>query len=63
MAEKLAMHGGNRAVPEGFIKPWPHLMEADREAVQEVLATEKITEQQQIQADGVAQEWAEYMGV
>jgi dTDP-4-amino-4,6-dideoxygalactose transaminase len=63
MAEKLAMHGGSRAVPEGLIKPWPHLMEADREAVQEVLATEKITEQQQIQAEGLAQEWAEYMGV
>jgi len=63
MAEKLAIHGGNRVVPEGFIKPWPYLMDADREAVHEVLATERITEQQRIQAEGLAREWAEYMGV
>ena len=57
------MHGGNRVVPEGFIKPWPYLTEADREAVQAILETEKITEHQRIQAEGLAQEWAEYMGV
>ncbi|SVE33335.1 uncharacterized protein METZ01_LOCUS486189, partial [marine metagenome] len=27
MAEKLAIAGGNRMVPEGFIKPWPYLTE------------------------------------
>ena len=52
MAEKLAIAGGNRMVPEGFIKPWPYLTEDDREAVQAVLATERITEQQRIQAEG-----------
>ena len=63
MAEKLAIVGGERIVPEGFIKPWPYLTEDDKEAVQAVLATEKITEQQRIQAEGLAQEWAKYMGV
>ena len=63
MAEKLAIVGGERIVPEGFIKPWPYLTEDDKEAVQAVLATERITEQQRIQAEGLAQEWAKYMGV
>ena len=63
MAEKLAIVGGDRIVPEDFIKPWPYLTEDDREAVQAVLATERITEQQRIQAEGLAQEWAKYMGV
>ncbi len=63
MSEKLAVHGGKRTVPEGFIKPWPHVTEADRKAVMEVFATARITEQQQIQSEGLAKEWAEYMGV
>ena len=63
MAARLAMVGGDRIVPEDFIKPWPYLTEDDREAVQAVLATERITEQQRIQAEGLAQEWAKYMGV
>ena len=63
MAEKLAMHGGKRTVPQGFINPWPEITEADRQAVMEVLSVASIQEQQNIQAQGLAKEWAEYMGM
>jgi len=63
MAEKLALKGGERTVPQGFIKPWPHVTDADRKAVADVLTTAKVNEQQNIQAGGLAKEWAEYMGV
>jgi perosamine synthetase len=63
MAEKLAIKGGDRTVPPGFIKPWPQVTEADQKAVGEVLTTARINEQQNIQASGLAKEWAEYMGV
>jgi dTDP-4-amino-4,6-dideoxygalactose transaminase len=63
MAEKLAIKGGDRTVPQGFIKPWPHVTDADLKAVTEVLTTARINEQQNIQSGGLAKEWAEYMGV
>ena len=63
MQEKLAIHGGPRTVPHGFIQPWPQVTDADKAAIAEVLAAEKITEQQRIQSEGLAQEWAAYMGV
>lgn len=63
MSEKLAIRGGKRTVPEGFIKPWPHVTEAEEKAVIEVVRTAAITSQQQTQAEGLAKEWAEYMGV
>ena len=63
MSEKLAIHNGKRTVPEGFIKPWPEITEMDRQAVAEVLSVANIHEQQNIQAAGLAEEWAEYMGM
>ena len=63
MSEKLAIHGGKQTVPEGFIKPWPHVTEADQKAVMEVVTTPRITEQQRIQSEGLAKEWAQYMGI
>jgi perosamine synthetase len=69
MSEKLALCGGERTVPEGLIQPWPHVTEADREAVLAVLDTPTSagppvqTNQQRIQSEGLAREWAEYMGV
>jgi dTDP-4-amino-4,6-dideoxygalactose transaminase len=69
MPEALALRGGERTVPEGFIKPWPHVTEADRKAVLEVLDTPASsgapgqTNQQRLQSEGLAREWAEYMGV
>ena len=63
MAAKLAIHGGKPIVPNGIIKPWPQVTDADRDAIAEVIASERITEQQRIQSEGLGKEWAEYMGV
>ena len=63
MSGDLALRGGKRTVPDGFIKPWPHVTEADRRAVLAVLDTPRIADQQRIQSEGLAREWAEYMGV
>jgi len=69
MAEQLALLGGERTVPEGMIKPWPYVTEECRRAVLEVLDGMGSSggpgqgNQQRIQAEGLAREWAEYMGV
>ncbi len=69
MSNRLALCGGERTVPEGSINPWPHVTEADRKAVMEVFdVPAKVgapgkSDQQRIQAEGLAREWAEYMGV
>jgi dTDP-4-amino-4,6-dideoxygalactose transaminase len=63
MAEKLALHGGEPVVPKGIIQPWPQIIDADREAVMEVLNFANIHEQQKIQSEGLAGEWAKYMGM
>jgi len=63
MGEKLAIHGGNPTVPAGFIKPWPEITDADRDAVMEVLSTGNINEQRGIQSEALTKEWAGYMGV
>lgn len=69
MSDQLALCGGTRTVPEGLIQPWPHVTEADRKAVMAVLATPTSagppgpTNQQRIQSEGLAKEWADYMGV
>ena len=62
MSEQLAIYGGKPTVPAGRIKPWPHITEADRQAVMEVLAGEGINEQRRIQSDKLSEEWAAYMG-
>ena len=62
-ATEPALLGGKRTVPEGFIKPWPEVTDADREAVLEVLNAPNFAAQQKVQSDGIAQEWADYMGV
>ena len=58
MSEQLAIYGGKPTVPAGRIKPWPHITEADRQAVMEVLAGEGINEQRRIQSDKLSEEWA-----
>ena len=62
MSEQLAIHGGKPIVPEGTINPWPHITDADRQAVMEVLSSESINEQRKIQSEALAQEWAAYVG-
>ena len=62
MSEQLAIHGGQPTIPEGTIKPWPHITDADRQAVMEVLASDSINEQRKIQSEALSQEWAAYVG-
>ena len=59
---ELAIHGGQPAIPEGAIKPWPHITDADRQAVMEVLSSDSINEQRKIQSEALSQEWAAYVG-
>jgi len=63
MAVKLATKGGPRTVPEGMVKPYPQITDADRQAVMEVLQCENLGEQRRIQAESLAKEWAEWLGV
>ncbi len=63
MSGKLAILGGSRVVPEGLVKPWPHVTDADREAVAAVLAEGNMPAQRQEQSEGLAREWAEYLGL
>jgi len=63
MSEKLAVHGGSRTIPEGLIRPWPHVTQADKDAVRAVLDAPNFSAQQQVQAQGLAREWADYVGV
>ena len=62
MSEQLAIHGGKPTVPAGTIKPWPHITDADRQAVMEVLSGDSINEQRKIQSEALSQEWASYVG-
>ena len=62
MSEQLAIHGGKPTVPEGTIKSWPHITDADRQAVMEVLSSDSINEQRKIQSESLSQEWAAYVG-
>ena len=61
MSEQLAIHGGQPTIPEGTIKPWPHITDADRQAVMEVLSSDSINEQRKIQSEALSQEWAAYV--
>ena len=62
MSEQLAIHGGQPTIPEGAIKPWPYITDADRQAVMEVLSSDSINEQRKIQSEALSQEWAAYVG-
>lgn len=61
-SEALAVNGGSAVVPAGTIKPYPHITDADRAAVMEVLAGESINEQRTIQNSMLAEEFAAYVG-
>jgi len=63
LAAKLAVHGGEQVVPEGAVRPWPHVTEADCEAVAAVLRNGYLDAQREVQSKAFAEEWAAYMGV
>jgi len=63
MGEQLAVHGGTPVIAPGTIKPWPWITDAERAAVAEVLSVENINVQRQHQAERLAREFCEYLGV
>ena len=63
LPSKLAVHGGEPVVAKGAVRPWPHVTDADREAVLEVMRDGDIERQREIQFRALAEEWARYMGV
>jgi len=63
MADKLAALGGTPVVEAGSVRPWPHITDEDRKAVAEALAGEDLGVQRQAQEQGLAKEFAEYLGV
>lgn len=62
MSSSLAVNGGVPVVAAGAVSPWPHITDADREAVGEVLAGESLGEARLLQSESLAAEWAEYVG-
>ncbi|HJN15380.1 MAG TPA: DegT/DnrJ/EryC1/StrS family aminotransferase [Armatimonadota bacterium] len=62
MSAKLAVLGGDRIVPEGAVKPWPHVTDEDRAAVAAVLAGDDLGEQRRINEEGISKEFGEYIG-
>jgi len=63
VAERLAIHGGTPVVGPGEVQPWPHVTDADRAAVARVLAEPDLTVARQREAEGLAAEFATYMGL
>jgi perosamine synthetase len=63
MAERLAILGGSRVVPEGAVKPWPPITDEDRQAVLAVLDSGHLHGTSAPQALALQREWAEYCGV
>jgi dTDP-4-amino-4,6-dideoxygalactose transaminase len=63
LPSKLAVHGGEPVVAKGAVRPWPHVTDADREAVLEVMRDGVMDRQREIQFRALSEEWAAYMGV
>ena len=59
--ERLAILGGERAVPAAAIPKWPFVTEADRAAVNRVL-DQGVFSHITPEIDGLQKEWAEYVG-
>jgi perosamine synthetase len=58
----LAVNGGEATVRPGLVRPWPHVTDADRAAVMDVLTADDLGESRLRQSDGLAREFAEYVG-
>ena len=61
MADKLALLGGPKAVPEGALKRWPPITQADRDALLSVLDTGLSTINTP-NIDACQKNWADYIG-
>lgn len=62
MAQKLAIKGGAKAVPDGAIKAWPPITDEDRQAVLAVLDSGHLHGCSAPEALAFQKEWAEYVG-
>ena len=60
--KKLAIDGGERAVPEGAIKPWPPIDDRDRQAVLRVFDNQIVCGGGAPETVALQKEWAEYIG-
>jgi perosamine synthetase len=58
----LAVNGGEPTVPPGAVRPWPHVTDTDRAAVMEVLAADNLSEPRWRESEGLARDFAEYVG-
>jgi dTDP-4-amino-4,6-dideoxygalactose transaminase len=62
MSKKLAIDGGQRAVPEGALKPWPPIDQSDREAVLRVFDNQVLCGGGAPETVALQKEWAAYVG-
>lgn len=62
MKGRLAIHGGPRTVPEGLVKRWPEITQADKDAVLAVLERGVFTGVHSPEVTGLERDWAEFTG-
>lgn len=62
MASKLALDGGQRAVPEGTVKSWPPITQADKDAVLAVFDSGHLHGTSAPRALELQEKWAKYVG-
>lgn len=63
MAEKLALDGGERVVPEGMVQSWPPITQQDRDAVLAVFDSGHLHGSSAPRAKELQEKWAQYCGV
>ena len=63
MADKLAIEGGSKAIPDSVHKPWPNITEDDRQAVLRVLQPGGMRSDYRPEIAALEKEWADYVGV
>lgn len=62
MADKLALDGGQRAVPEGMVQTWPPHDQRDRDAISRVFDSNVFHGNAAPHAVQMQEKWAEYCG-
>ncbi|HOM80322.1 MAG TPA: DegT/DnrJ/EryC1/StrS family aminotransferase [Armatimonadota bacterium] len=62
MAEKLALDGGDRVVPEGMVKAWPPMTQQDKDAVLAVFDSGHLHGSSAPRCLELQERWAEYCG-
>jgi len=60
---KLAINGGPKVVPDGLIKPWPHITDEDRQAVMDALNEASPWRYPFPSTVALEQAWAEFVGM